>query len=78
MAPQSLRSESSTLKVNLCVVSRRHVLDQPTVQDHFAGGGRRPRGRRSGVQLPRRPHAEGPAQIQAPRAGHAHHRLCRL
>lgn len=74
----SLCSETPTLKLNPCVVSRRHVLDQPTVQDHVAGGGRRPRGRRSCVQFPRGPHAEGPAQIQAPRSGHAHHRLCRL
>lgn len=61
-----------------CVVSHRHVLDQPTVQDHVAGRGRRPGGRRGGVQLPRGPHAEGPAQIPAPRSGHAHHRLRRL
>lgn len=67
-----------TLKLTHCVVSCRHLLDQPAVQDHVAGRGRRPGGRRGGVQLPGGPHAEGPAQIPAPRSGHAHHRLRRL
>lgn len=56
----------------------RHVLDQPSVQDHVAGGGWWPRRWWGGVQLFSSPHAEGPPQISPPRSGHAHHWLCYL
>lgn len=56
----------------------RHVLDQPSVQDHLAGGGWWPRGRWGGVQLFGCSHAEGPPQIPPPGSGHAHHWLCSL
>lgn len=56
----------------------RHVLDQPSVQDHAAGGGWRPGGWWGGVQFFSSPHAEGPPQISAPWSGHAHYWLCSL
>jgi len=56
----------------------RHILDQPPVQDHAAGGRWRPGGWRGGLQLPGGPHAEGSAPPPPPGPGHAHDRLCRV
>lgn len=72
-----LTQTNKTANTTTCEICR-HFLDQPSVPPPSAGGGRRPRGQRSGLHLRGGSDAEEQAERAQDGSQPVHHRIRHL